>query len=63
MTTVEPECCFSTLKRLKTFLRNTMKHDRLNALAMLSIKKELVKEMKDFDARKVRKFKGKVNCI
>ena len=29
-----------------------MKNDRLNALATLSIKKELVKEMKDFDARK-----------
>lgn len=52
MTTAKPERCFSTLKRLKIFLRNTMKNDRLNALAMLSINKELVKEMKDFDARK-----------
>ena len=56
MTTAEPERCFSTLKRLKTFLRNTMKNDRLNALAMLSINKELVKEMKDFDDRVLEKF-------
>ena len=52
MTTAEPESCFSTLKTLKTFLRNTMKNARLNALAMLSVNKELVKEIKDFDARK-----------
>ena len=56
MTTAKPERCFSTLKRLKTFLRNTMKNDRLNALAMLSINKELVKEMKDFDDRVLEKF-------
>uniref|UniRef100_A0A6P7F220 Uncharacterized protein LOC114325145 n=1 Tax=Diabrotica virgifera virgifera TaxID=50390 RepID=A0A6P7F220_DIAVI len=36
MTTVESERCFSTLKRIKTFLRkNTMGEDRLCALAML----------------------------
>lgn len=36
MTTAESERCFSTLKRIKTLLRNTMTQDRLNALAMLS---------------------------
>ena len=54
--TAKPERCFLTLKRLKTFLRNTMKNERLNALAMLSINKELVKEMKDFDDRVLEKF-------
>lgn len=34
MTTAESERCFSTLKRTKTFLRNTMTQDRLNALTM-----------------------------
>jgi hypothetical protein len=29
MTTVESERCFSTLKRIKTFLRNTMGQSRL----------------------------------
>ncbi|KAJ8335756.1 hypothetical protein SKAU_G00390980 [Synaphobranchus kaupii] len=41
MTTAEAERCFSTLKRIKTFLRNTMTQDRLNALAMLSMEKRL----------------------
>lgn len=42
MTTSEPERCFSTLKRIKTFLRNNMNQDRLNALAMLSIEKPFI---------------------
>ncbi|KAF3841587.1 hypothetical protein F7725_007449 [Dissostichus mawsoni] len=41
MTTAESERCFSTLKRIKTFLRNTMSQDLLNALAMLSMEKKL----------------------
>jgi hypothetical protein len=32
MTTVESKRCFSTLKRIKTFLRNSMSQDRLSAL-------------------------------
>ncbi|XP_051803138.1 uncharacterized protein LOC127533632 [Acanthochromis polyacanthus] len=40
MTTAEAERCFSTLKRVKTFLRNSMTQKRLNALAMLSMEKE-----------------------
>ena len=39
-TTAEPERCFSSLKRIKTFLRNTMSQERLTALAMLSIEKK-----------------------
>lgn len=42
MTTSEPERCFSTLKRIKTFLRSTMNNDRLNALAVLSIEKKFL---------------------
>ena len=42
MTTAEAERGFSTLKRVKTFLRNTMTQERLNALAMLSMEKRLV---------------------
>lgn len=33
MTTSESERCFSTLNRIKTFLRNSMAQDHLNALA------------------------------
>ena len=39
MTTSETERCFSTLKRIKTFLRSTMNSERLNALAVLSMEK------------------------
>lgn len=51
MTTAESERCFSTLKRIKTFLRNTMTQDRLNALAMLSMEKKLVRNIPDFNKR------------
>ena len=48
MTTSESERCFSTLKRIKSFLRSTMGNERLSALAMLSIESKLVSEIKDF---------------
>lgn len=56
MTTAESERCFSTLKRVKTFLRNTMTQARLNALAMLSMEKELIKEIPEFNKRTIEKF-------
>ena len=43
MTNAESERCFSTLKRIKNFTRNTMRENRLNALAMCSIEKGLLK--------------------
>ncbi|XP_013882550.1 zinc finger MYM-type protein 1 [Austrofundulus limnaeus] len=56
MSTAESDRCFSTLRRIKTFLRNTMSQDRLNALAMLSIEKNLVKNIPDFNHRVTEKF-------
>ncbi|XP_051790305.1 zinc finger MYM-type protein 1-like [Erpetoichthys calabaricus] len=56
MTTSEADRCFSTLKRIKTFLRNTMTHERLNELAMLSMEKKLVTEMTQFNQRVIEKF-------
>ena len=47
MTFCEAERCFSTLKRVKTFLRKTLCDDRLNVLAMLSAEKNLVKDSID----------------
>ncbi|KAM3863784.1 cytosolic phospholipase A2 gamma-like [Diretmus argenteus] len=58
MTTAEAERCFSTLKRIKTFLRNTMTQDRLNALTMMSMEKKLVTEMTDFNQRVIERFAG-----
>ena len=51
MTTAEAERCLSTLKRIKTFLRNAMGQERLNALAMLSMERELVLNMRDFNEK------------
>uniref|UniRef100_H3B3J6 DUF4371 domain-containing protein n=1 Tax=Latimeria chalumnae TaxID=7897 RepID=H3B3J6_LATCH len=56
MTAVESERCFSTLKRITTFLRNSMNQDRLNALAMLSMEKQLIQEIPDFNKRTIEKF-------
>lgn len=39
MTTSEAERCFSTMKRIKSFLRSTMNSERLNALSVLSTEK------------------------
>ena len=40
ISTADSERSFSTMKRIKTFLRNTMLQDKLNSLACLSIHKE-----------------------
>ncbi|KAJ1179402.1 hypothetical protein NDU88_004636 [Pleurodeles waltl] len=56
MTTSESERCFSTLSRIKTFLRNTIIEERLNALAMLSIERDLVKRIPDFNIQVIEKF-------
>ena len=49
MTSCEAERCFSTLKRIKTCLRNTMAEERLNALAMLSSEKNLIRDSAHFN--------------
>lgn len=56
MTTSEAERCFSTLKRIKTFLRNSMGQERLNALAMLSMERKLVLSMADFNEKVIDHF-------
>ena len=40
MTAAESERCFSTLNRIKSFLRNIMAQYHLNALAMLSMEEK-----------------------
>ncbi|KAI7790043.1 putative zinc finger MYM-type protein 1-like [Triplophysa rosa] len=66
MTTAEAERCFSTFKRVKTFLRNSMTQERLNALAMLSMEKRMVTEIIDFNQKVIEKFasqKGEQNVF
>jgi hypothetical protein len=55
MTTAEPERCFSTMKRIKTFLRKTMSEERLSALAMLSVGKNL-NESNNFNEKAIEAF-------
>ena len=56
LTSAESERCFSALKRILTFLRNTMTNERLNALAMLSIHRNFVKETPNFNELVIEKF-------
>lgn len=56
MTTSEAERCFSSLKHIKTFVRNTMDQERLSALAMLSVERDLVLGIPDFSQRVTEKF-------
>jgi hypothetical protein len=59
MTTAEPERCFSTLKRIKTYQRNSMNQERLLALSMLSIEKSMIAEIEDFNQKVIEKFCSK----
>lgn len=59
VTTSESERTFSTLKRIKTVLRNSMAEDRLVALAMLSIEKDLVRSVQDFNEKVIDIFASK----
>lgn len=60
VTTATPERTFSTLKRLKTYLRSTMTENRLNGLALVNInKKEVISEteiIEDFAEKAPRKL-------
>lgn len=59
MTTSEVERSFSTLKRIKAFLRNCMTEDRLTALAMLSIEKKMINHMYTLNEEVINIFRKK----
>lgn len=48
-TTATAECSFSTLRRVKTYLRSTMSQARLNSLLLLNVYREQVESMKITD--------------
>ena len=56
MTTAEADRCFSTLKEVNMFLRNTVSQERLIAEATLSREKKLVTEMTDFNQTLIDKI-------
>nr|CAH7756193.1 unnamed protein product [Callosobruchus chinensis] len=59
ISTAESERRFSTLKRIKTFLRSTMTENRLNSLAVLSMEKKFVQSIPDFDNKVIAIFSKK----
>ena len=59
ISSVEAERSFSTLKRIKTYLRNRMKKDTLNSLAVLSFHKDVISDMHDFNQRVIENFTSK----
>ncbi|CAH1115787.1 unnamed protein product [Psylliodes chrysocephalus] len=59
MSTSEAERCFSMLKRIKTFHRNTMKEEKLSALGMLSAEKHFVNGIENFKNKIIANFATK----
>lgn len=59
MTTTSAERSFSCLKRLKTYLRNCMRQDRLSNLAVLSLEGDIARQIPD--AKIIEKFANKSN--
>ena len=56
ISTADSERSFSTMKRIKTFFRNTMLQDRLNSLACLSIHKEYSSKIRDYNNKVINIF-------
>ena len=57
MSTADSERSFSTMKRIKTYLRNTMLQDRLNSLvACLLIHKEYISKIRDYNNKVINIF-------
>ncbi|KAJ9581626.1 hypothetical protein L9F63_023209 [Diploptera punctata] len=59
MSIPETEMCFSTLKRIKTFLKNTMEEKNLTALGMLSCEKTYINEIDNFNKKVIDVFASK----
>ncbi|XP_077470343.1 zinc finger MYM-type protein 1-like [Stigmatopora argus] len=56
ITTTESDRRFPTLKKIKTFLGNAVSHDRLSAIAVIAMEKNLIKSIPDFNHRVIEKF-------
>ena len=56
ISTADSERSFSTMKRIKSFLRNTMLQNRLNSLACLSIHKEYISKSRDYNNKVMNIF-------
>lgn len=63
ISTSTPERTFSTLKRIKTYLRNTMSETRLNGLASLNIHREIHVDPEEVIDVLVKKGPRKLNFV
>lgn len=59
MSNSEAEQCFLMLKRIKTFLNNPMKEERLSGLGMLSAEKAFLENIDHFNKRVIDCFSNK----
>ena len=59
MCSTEAERTFSSLKRIKTYLRNTMGQSRLNSLSVISIGRELINSYSGFSEEVMNLFINK----
>lgn len=62
MLTSESERCFTTAKRIRTFLENTLHQERLTALSMLAIEKKFISQMYNFNEKVVDKYFARTQC-
>ncbi|XP_061457100.1 zinc finger MYM-type protein 1-like [Rhineura floridana] len=56
MPMTEAQRASSSLQKVKTFLRNTVVEDQLSALAMLSLEKQMIPDIPDFNSRTIEVF-------
>ena len=56
MCSTEAERTFSSLKRIKTYLRNTMGQSRLNSLSVISIGRDLIRNCDSFNIKVMEEF-------
>lgn len=52
----EPENSHRTSKSIRTFLCNTMGHDRLDALCVLSIENKIISSITEFNEKVIDEF-------
>lgn len=62
MITPESERCFKTLKRIRTFLGNTLQQERLTILCMLAVEKQFVSQIYNFNEKVVEKYFARKEC-
>ena len=64
MKSVSAERTFSALKRIKTYLRNTMHQERLSNLAIIHIEKEITSKLSKAKIAKINcKDQAKINFV